>query len=376
MDGALDLRWIWFANFFQLLGGGAPVLMSMVYTMLADISTDAQRSTAFLYIGTFLMGGNLVAQPITYLAMQRGKWFAFGLGLTVLAISTIVAFCIPETLDKTRAQKVDPVPPVEVQTNDSWSQGAKGPTVLLAKVRAATIHTVRVIRWLFWEQKLVGFLLLSLAWEILGKSVANAIQQQYISKRYRLSFAEASLVDTVGLITTVVILSCVLPYISHLLLTRYGWSARAKDLRLAQASALFTAMGCLLVGISRTLVMVCVSIMIFSLGTGYTYMIRGLMTSLVGAKDLGLLYASISVVESISLLVGMPAFSYLFKFGMHWGGGWIGLPYQVGGLILMGAAILVGGIRRTYIDLDEEEDSPGSGASAGEREVQEEVATV
>lgn len=376
MDGGLDLRWIWFANFFQLLGGGAPVLMSMVYTMLADISTDAQRSTAFLYIGTFLMGGNLVAQPITYLAMHRGKWFAFRLGLTGLAVSTIIAFCIPETLDKTRAQQVDPVPPVEVQMNSSSSQHAKDRIVFLAKVRASTLHTIRVIRWLFWEQKLAGFLLLSLACEMLGKSVANAIQQQYISKRYRLTFAEASLVDTVGLVTTVVVLSVVLPYCSHLLLTTYGWSARAKDLRLAQASAIFTAVGCLLIGISSTLLMVCVSLVVFSLGTGYTYLIRGLMTSLVGAKDLGLLYASVSVVETISLLFGMPSFSYLFKFGMHWGGGWIGLPYYVGGLILVGAGILVAGVRRTYIDVSEELDSLGSGASGEESGEEEGVATV
>jgi hypothetical protein len=43
MDGALDVRYIWAANLVSFVGGGQIVFTSMLYTMLADISTDAQR---------------------------------------------------------------------------------------------------------------------------------------------------------------------------------------------------------------------------------------------------------------------------------------------------------------------------------------------
>ncbi|KAK1756769.1 major facilitator superfamily domain-containing protein [Echria macrotheca] len=375
MDGTLDLRLIWLANLCQIIGGGGPVFSSMVFTMLADISTDAQRSTAFLYIGTVLMASTLVAQPITYVAMQQGTWFALGLGMSLLTTSTAVAFCIPETLDKTRAKKVDPTPLTDAQTDGSSSRQnrKRGPLVYLEKAQAAILHTARAMRWLFWEQKLVGFLLLSLACELLGKSVWVAIQQQYISKRYHLTFAEASLVSTVGLATTIVVLSVVLPYLSHILLTRYGYSSRAKDLRLSQVSALLTAAGCVLASISDTLPMFCASLAISCLGIGYTYMIRGLMTSLIGAKDLGLLYASIALVDSVAVLVAMPLFSYLFKFGMQLGGGWIGLPYHVAGVILVGAAVLVSGVREAYVDVDEGEDAAVGGGASRESEEEEEA---
>ncbi|KAK0651109.1 major facilitator superfamily domain-containing protein [Cercophora newfieldiana] len=355
MDGALDLRLIWLSNLGGLLGGGPVVFNSMLFTMIADISTDAQRSTAFFYIGTVLMGGLAVAQPITYLAMQRGKWFTFGLSVILMGVSTVVAFCVPETLDKKAAARVDPVP---------LNKESVG---LLARLRDASVHTLRVIRWLFWEQKLVGFLLLSLTFEVFGKTVVG-IQKQYISKRYHLSFAEASLAETVNLVTIIVVLMAILPYISHLVLTRYGWSARTKDLRLAQASALLTATGCILIGVVQTLPLLTASMIIYSFGTGYTFMIRGLMTSLAGSKDIGLLYSSIAFVDSFAMIIGSPLYSYLFKVGLGLGGGWIGLPYHFAGVVLVGAAVLVGAIRGAYVDVGEEqagesEDLLGRGAN-------------
>jgi hypothetical protein len=182
MNGAMDLRWLWLGNLAGVLGGGAMVFLSMMYTVIADISTDEQRTTLFFYLGTVIMGGSLVSHPVTYLAMQVGTWFAWGLGLALCTAATVVAFCMPETLDKTAAAKVDPVPLTETER-----------LPLLAKLKAASVHTLRVIRWLYWEQKLVGFLLLSLTFEILGKGATGAIQQQYISKRYHLTFAEVLL---------------------------------------------------------------------------------------------------------------------------------------------------------------------------------------
>ncbi|KAK4455342.1 major facilitator superfamily domain-containing protein [Podospora aff. communis PSN243] len=358
MNGAMDLRWVWLGNLGGVLGGGAMVFVSMTYTVIADISTDEQRTTLFFYLGTVIMGGSLVSHPVTYLAMQVGTWFAWGLGLALCSISTVVAFCLPETLDKTAAAKVDPVPQAETER-----------LPLLAKVKAASVHTLGVIRWLYWEQKLVGFLLLSLTFEILGKSAAGAVQQQYISKRYHLTFAEADLLDTVSLVTIILLLTFLLPYLSHLLLSR-GWTARAKDLRLAQGSALLTALGCLLMAVAETLRGVSVALVVYSLGMGYTFLIRGLMTSLVGGKDIGLLYSSIGFVEAVALMAGAPLFSYLFNVGMRWGGHWIGLPYLVAGVVLAGAALLVAGIRGAYVDVEEEGGGPeANGGPRGEEDV-------
>ncbi|KAK0743997.1 major facilitator superfamily domain-containing protein, partial [Schizothecium vesticola] len=339
MDGALDVRYVWAANLASFVGGGQVVFTSMLYTMVADISTDAQRTTLFLYIGTVVMGGSLAAHPLTYLAMQVGTWFTFKISLLCAIIAALLAFWIPETLDRTAAREVDPVP----FDADQTALNKVKLTILdriLASASTAATHTLRTVRWLFWEQKLVGLLFASLACEIMGKSV-NDILQQYISKRHRITFAEASLFETISLVTVMVALLVILPLLSHILQTRLGWSARAKDLRLAQLSALLTAAGCLLIGLASTLPLLSVAMVTFSLGVGYTFMIRGLMTSLVGGKDIALLYSTIAVVDSLSIIIGLPMFSWLFKVGMGWGPAWVGLPFLVAGAILVGAAVFV-----------------------------------
>lgn len=172
---------------------------------------------------------------------------------------------------------------------------------------------------------------------------------------------QASLLETVSLIAIIILLTVALPLISHLLVTRYGWSARAKDLRLSQLSALLTAVGCLLMGVAQTIPLFAASLVVYSLGTGYTFMLRGLMTSLVGGKDIGLLYSSIAFIDAASLIIGLPLFSWLFKVGMSWGPAWVGLPFLVAGVVLVGAALLVGAIRGAYVDVGEE------GGNASER---------
>jgi hypothetical protein len=124
--------------------------------------------------------------------------------------------------------------------------------------------------------------------------------------------------------------------------------------------------------VAETLQGVSVALVVYSLGMGYTFMIRGLMTSLVGGKDIGLLYSSIGFVEAVAMMAAAPLFSYLFKVGMGWGGHWIGLPYLVAGVILTGAALLVAGIRGAYVDVEEEggshEGNRDSRAEGGENE--------
>ncbi|KAK1836850.1 hypothetical protein QBC39DRAFT_59933 [Podospora conica] len=355
MDGALDVRFVWAANLTSFLGGGPAVFTSMMYTMVADISTDAQRTTLFLYIGTVLMGGSLAAHPLTYLAMQSGTWFTFKLSLVSALAAALLTLFLPETLDKTA---VDPVP------SPPFPPTKPHPTPLshlLLKTRTATTHTLSTIHWLFWSQRLVGLLFASLALETLGKSV-TAISQQYISKRHRLTFAEASLFETISLVTVTAVLLAILPLLSHVLVSRLGWSARAKDLRLAQLSALLAAAGCLAIGAASTLPGLAAAMVVFSLGAGYTYVVRGLMTSLVGGRDIALLYSTVAVADSASTVVGLPMFSGLFRVGMGWGPAWVGLPYLVAGGILVGAAGFVGVVRGEYVDVDVDGESDGTDA--------------
>ncbi|KAK0645710.1 major facilitator superfamily domain-containing protein [Cercophora newfieldiana] len=338
-----SLKLIWLSPAFQVIGGGTMVANPMLYATVADIVTDEQRSSAFMYIGSLVMAGSLVARPITYLAMSRSAWFAMWLGIAWLGITTVLAFCIPETLNVQAAVETDPV---AVETPPD----GKSPVLrFIATARAYVTKTFKTIRWLFWEQRLVGFLLVGLTFETLGK-LAQLVSPQYISKRYKLSYSKVNLLQSIDTVTVLVLLLCILPVAGHLLTTKLRLSAREKDLRLAQGSAVVAALGTLVIATADKMSLLVVGMVTFNLGGGYTYLLRGLMTSLVAGHSIGLLYSCIAFVDTIIFMVAPLLYAWLFNVGLGQGDAWIGLPYLVGGGILVAAAVLVGLIRASFVD--------------------------
>lgn len=143
-----------------------------------------------------------------------------------------------------------------------------------------------------------------------------------------------------------------------------GLSAREKDLRLAQGSAVVAAVGTLIVATADTMPLLVVGMVTFNLGGGYTFLLRGLMSLLVGGHSTGLLYSCIAFVEALVML-GSPIFyAWLFNVGLDKGEGSVGLPYMVSGWILVAAAVMVGVIRASFV---------GDARTVGERDLQSEA---
>ncbi|KAK0627472.1 major facilitator superfamily domain-containing protein [Immersiella caudata] len=333
------LRLLWLCPSFLVVGGGLMVANSMVYAAVADLATDEQRSGAFMYTGSLFMAGILIARPVTYFVMNRSAWFAMKLGVVWLGVSTIIAFCVPETLHVEVAVETAPVA-VEVPTEGKPPLGR-----MFSNAKASFTKTIKTARWLFWEQKLVGFLLIGLAFEILGKAI-DFIAPQYLAKRYNLSYQEVGLLKSVDMITTMVLLLAILPVAGHYLTTKLGLSAREKDLRLAQVSAVIAALGTLVVALADTIPELIAGMVTFNLGGGYTYVLRGLMTSLVAGHNIGLMFSCIAFVENVMYLVAPILYARLLSRGLET---WIGLPYLVSGLILVAAAVLIGVIRGSLV---------------------------
>lgn len=303
--------------------------------------------------------------------MKRGPWFTIEAGLICLSIATIIAFLVPETVDKTAAavasgvtahyDETTPSEPTDPALLSSPPPGANNdiststPSLEQEQtsnpdrpLTAALAHTLTTLRFLFLDHKLVGLLLLSLALEILGRTTVLLLLQ-YAAKRYRIPYSEAALLDSVVALASLVLLLVILPGASQVLLVRMGLSPREKDLRLAQASAVVAAAGVMVMGLAGTRAVLVVGVVIMALGGGYTFMIRGLMTSLVGGHEIGLMYTSIAFVETFSTLVSGPVWAGLFNVGLGWGDEWAGLPFVVGGWILVAAAVLVGVIRGSMV---------------------------
>lgn len=97
-------------------------------------------------------------------------------------------------------------------------------------------------------------------------------------------------------------------------------------------------------GLAAVIVPFVAGIVLSALGYGYTFVLRGLLTSLI-SRDIAMLYSMISFVEAAGSIVATPLLGVSFRIGLDYGGVWIGLPYLTAGLLFTGAFAIIGGIR-------------------------------
>ncbi len=77
-----------------------------------------------------------------------------------------------------------------------------------------------------------------------------------------------------------------------------------------------------------------------TLGSGFGTFVRSLVSSLVEQKMLGTLYTALSVMDTTGALLAGPLVAKAFKWGMHNGGVWLGMPYMFS-MVLFGSCCLV-----------------------------------
>lgn len=135
-----------------------------------------------------------------------------------------------------------------------------------------------------------------------------------------------------------------LPLVGNALLVR-GWSAPAKDLWMARVSLVLLAAGAVTIALAGTRAVVTLGIVTLAAGSGYAYLMRSLMASLVAVEHTGLLYTVTSIFEAVGGLIAGPMLAQLFRIGLSWGGGWIGLPYFAAGLTCMVSLLVVSLVR-------------------------------
>lgn len=168
---------------------------------------------------------------------------------------------------------------------------------------------------------------------------------QYLSKRYGLTFADATLLMTIKNGTLVLLLFAILPYVSTVCMQKYHLSGPRKDLYLVQGSLVLIAVGWTLVGLSPNIAAVTVSLAIASLGQGMPLLLRSFVTALVPSHHIARVYSLITIIDTVGIMVGSPMLAGLFKRGLSLGGSWIGLPFYFTALTALACLLLLLRIR-------------------------------
>ena len=168
---------------------------------------------------------------------------------------------------------------------------------------------------------------------------------QYLSKRYGLTFADATLLMTIRSGVLVLLLFIILPYLSGVMMERYHLSGPRKDLYLVRISLVFIVVGWTFVGLSPNIPIVTICLALASLGQGFPLVLRSFLTALVPSHHIARVYSVVSIIDTVGMMVGSPMLASLFKRGLALGGAWIGLPFYFTALTAIASLLLLLSIR-------------------------------
>ncbi|KAI7353679.1 MFS general substrate transporter [Hortaea werneckii] len=344
---AFDIRMTWLSALHALLGGGSPVASSLFFVVLSDIVPQDHRASTFLRVGASELAAKVVVPPIAASLMTINPWIPSLIGTGLLLICFLTYGLVPETLNY--YQPVEhPSPAQPISSSTETTQQPKPPSSNTppthhsppTKPLTRPLHSLHTATTFLTHDPRIPLLILP----FIGHSLIAQTSQlllQYTSKRYRLTFSQATLLTTILNAVKVLLLFALLPYTSTLAMRVFRLSAQRKDLYLARASQGFVFVGWTMIGGSPNLVCVVVSMVVAALGQSTYFLIRSLLTSLVPADQIARVYSIVSLVDVVGAMLGSPLLAGLFGRGLALGGGWVGLPFYFLGLISAGFAVLL-----------------------------------
>ncbi|KFG83653.1 hypothetical protein MANI_015986 [Metarhizium anisopliae] len=333
----IPIRLICLAGLATFVGGGPMVINAMIFTMVGDVFTADQRTTAFFYLGASMTVVELISGPLTYLLMKRGDWFCVFTGLAGLCLANVLALLLPESRDANTLRKHKST---GRQPESHQQQTGSGFFELLSKLPNATATCIMAATNFVSNNVHSTLLLVGVAFGTLGQDVIILLQQ-YMTKRFGLSWARASLLLSIKGVAALAVTTTILPLTSQLLLRKLSLSPVHKDVWMARASAMFLLLGAFCLGLAPTLETFLSSLVIFTVGIGYNLILRSLIASYAKDDKTGLMFTAISVSEGLGGLIAGPIMAMLFRVGLNLGRAWIGLPFLFAGLLFSTSTLIV-----------------------------------
>lgn len=243
--------------------------------------------------------------------MAINSWIPILLGLGLEFASVPLVLLVPETLHHHRALEADR----EISTVQP-SSGKGHPS----------IRPLREIGSLLRRDWRISAVVATFLLHQYINAIFKSILLQYASTKYSITFSRATFVLSLRAGFTIAVFLILVPWLSHIMIKRWGYSAKGKDLVLARASAIVMALGWLFVGLASNVPLFIAAIFISTLGAGYFTLVRSFVTSVVSSGDFAKLYTIMSVVDTVGFMGGSPLFAWLFKVGLSIGGVGLGLP--------------------------------------------------
>lgn len=296
----------------------------------------------FSYLGAAITAAELIGSPLAWLIMRRGAWLAIYVSFLLMVMAAVCALFIPDI-------RVDARRPASAAT---WKAGSVFKPAFVQRQLVAAGRKVRhIVRTQFIEQRTLGLLLVSLLFTTLGKAF-TLLLAQYVARRFGWTWGETGLLSSLQGGITMGTTSVIIPLLDRLLRLKWSWTLFEKDIFLAQLSLAIMVTGFFGIGLASTSAVMLVFVSWTSLSKGQEFIMRSLLAQAAGEANVGVVYTTVSVLETGGIAVVGPLLSAAFRQGLDWGGFWIGFPFFVAGvLVSIGSCLVWAASRTAKVDL-------------------------
>jgi MFS family permease len=342
------LRGIWIAALSWTLGGGPVVAFTLIWTMIADATTESERATVFFRFGVMSMIADFLSNALSSALMTLNPWIPLILGNTIIILGLSLTVSLPETLDvlppRTQAEEFNiELSNVNAFTDPRMDRIPSHPSwplqnpACLSSLQDKLRRTIAPYSFIF-TRPVLQLLSVFLIYEMSQGSSRFLVQ--YISTRFTWSLAHANLLVSLQPAISIPVFLFVLPYLSQRLL-RYLSPPALKDLYLAQISIVCLTLGMLGISLCPSIIILIPSLALRAVGLGLLFLVRSLITVLVRRDETARLYAVIGVLTSVGSMMATLCMTNVFTFGLEKGGAWTGLAWMMTSLLLSIVGVIV-----------------------------------
>lgn len=316
----------------------------------------SSRATLFFQFGIVSMGADFLSSAFTSYLMTLNPWIPLFIGHAIIFLGLLLMFGLPETmhvrpsnppepshvelsdLTEDEPKKHSPKPEGELYNDEdggigshneahmSWSYPAQPkPTIW---TRICSNYRFYVKPYLFILNRKPVLLLLTAFLVYRLSRGSSWFLTQYISTRYEWTLAQANLLVSFRPTVSIPVFLFVLPWLKKSYLNPKR-SSTEKDLYLARASIICLTLGTLGIGLSPTIGTLIPSMIVQTSGSGFVFLTRSIITTLVKRDETARLYTVIEVLQSMGNVVASVSITTVFQLGLRLGGVWVGLAWMM-----------------------------------------------
>jgi hypothetical protein len=298
--------------------------------------------------------------------MSMSLYYPLLCSLALLVFAILVSYALPETRGLGHEAAGAGVAAAAKPATETEPLLSDGPGIYPKRRRPAAKKHHGILSFLKQDIN-VTLLIMTFLMYTMGRQTMMLLIQ-YVSKRYNWTLAMAGELLSVRAAFSLVLLLVILPVLSSLAMTRFNLTVSQRDLWISRISVFLVTLGFFGLGLSPTPALMVLSLVVYTLGSGFGAANRSLATTMVHPDHIGKLYTSIAVFDTIGALVGGPTMSYAFKWGLKKGPAWTGAPFVILGGCFVGvlAVMVVVRVRSLEETIEsEEEENELSGEEEG-----------